>query len=137
MISKNGSVYVDVDLVGSKAKRLVGNKRERRLRIATWNLCSDHKQKEVGELLAKHNLDVAGQESWEKEETRIEVEGYKWFGKPRSKQNSLRGEGGVGFIVHECLANEVEFIISVKYVESVWMKVRSDRGRDSMCVYAY
>ena len=90
-----------MDLVGSKAKRLVGNKRERRLRVATWNfsgLCSDRKQKEVGELLVKHNLDVvAGQESWEKEESRIEVEGYKWFGKPRSKQNSPRREGGVGW----------------------------------------
>ena len=40
---------------------LVGNKRERRLRVATWNfsgLYSDHKQNEVGELLAKHNLYV-------------------------------------------------------------------------------
>ena len=39
----------------------MGNKRERRLRVATWNfsrLCSDRKQKEVGELLVKHNLDV-------------------------------------------------------------------------------
>ena len=34
---------------------------------------------------------VAGQESWEREDTRIEVEGYKWFGKPRSNQNSRRG----------------------------------------------
>ena len=102
-------------------------------------LCSDCKQKEVGELVAKHNLDVvAGQESWEKEESRIEVEGYKWFGKPRSKQNSPRGEGGVGFLVRECLANEVEFINSVKYEESVWMKVRSERGREALyigCVY--
>ena len=74
-------------------------------------LCSDRKQKEVGELLAKHNLDVvAGQESWEKEESRIEVEGYKWFGKPRINQNSPKGEGGVGFLVRECLASEVEFI---------------------------
>ena len=77
------------------------NKQERKLRLATCNysgLCSDRKQKEIGELLAKHNLDVvAGQESWEKEETRIDFEGYKWFGKPRIKQNSLRGEGGVGF----------------------------------------
>ena len=85
--------------MGSKAKRLMGNKRVRRLRVATRNfsrLCSDRKQKEVRELLAKHNVDVvAGQESWEKEETRIEVEGYKWFGKPRSKQNIPRGEGRV------------------------------------------
>ena len=131
-----------MNLVGSKAKRLVGNKWERRLRVATWNfsgLCSDRKQKEVGELLAKHNLDVvAGQESWEKEESRIEVEGYKWFGKPRSKQNSPRGEGGVGLLVCECLANEVEFINSVNYEECVWMKVRSERGREALyigCVY--
>ena len=138
---QNGSVYVDVDLVGSKVKRLVGNKRERRLRVASWNftgLCSDCKQKEVGELLEKHNLDVvAGQESWRKK-TRIEVEGYNWFGKRRSKQNSPRGEAGVGFLVRECLANEVEFINSVKYEESVWMKVRSERGREALyieCVY--
>ena len=90
-------------------------------------------------MLAKHNLDVvAGQESWENEETRIEVEGYKWFGKPRSKQNSPRGEGGVGFLVRKCLANEVEFINSVKNEESVWMKVCSERGREALyigCVY--
>ena len=61
--------------MGSKTKALVRNKQERKLRLATWNfsgLCSDRKQKEIGELLAKHNLDVvAGQESWEKEETRM------------------------------------------------------------------
>ena len=138
---QNNRVYLDVDLVGIKAKMLVANKRERRLRVATCNfsgLCSDRKQKEVGELLAKHNLDVvAGQASWEKEETIIEVECYKWFGKPRSNQNSPRGEGGVGFLVHECLANAVQFINSVKY-ESVWMKVLSERGREALyigCVY--
>ena len=39
--------------------------------------------KEIGKLLAEHNLDVGtDQESWEKAETRIDVEGYKWFGKP-------------------------------------------------------
>ena len=46
----------------------------------------------------------------------------------------------VGFLVRECLANEVEFINSVKYEESVWMKVRSERGREALyigCVYAY
>ena len=71
------------------------------MKVATWNfsgLRSDRKQKEIGELLVKHNLDVvAGQESWEKEETRTHIEGYKWFGKPRINQNSLRGEGGGGF----------------------------------------
>ena len=124
-----------MDLVGNKAKTLLGNKWERKLRVATWNfsgLCSDPKQKEVGKWLAKHNLDVvAGQESWEKEETRIDVEGYKWFGKLRSNQNCPRGEGGVGFLVRECLINKVEFINSVKYEESVWMKVHSERGREA------
>ena len=133
---QNDRVNVDVDLVGRKAKTMVRNKRERKLRLATWNfsgLCSDRKQKEIGELLAKHNLDVvAGQESWEKEETRIDVEGYKWFGKPRIKQNSPRGDGGVGFLVRECLVNEVEFINTVKYEESVWMKIRSERGREAL-----
>ena len=112
--AQNDTVNVDVDIVGSKAKALVRNKRERRLRIATWNfsgLCSDRKQKEIGEILVKHNLDVvAGQESWEKVETRIDVEGYKWVGKPSINQNSPRGEGGVGFLVRECLVNEIEFI---------------------------
>ena len=67
-------------------------------------LCNDRKQKEIGELLAKHNLDVVvGQESLEKEETRIDAKGYNCFEKPRINQNSPRVEGGVGFLVHECL----------------------------------
>ena len=37
---------------------------------------------------------VAGQESWEKEGNVIAVDGYTWFGKPRSDQKSQRGEGG-------------------------------------------
>ena len=130
------------NLVEGKVKALAGNKRERRLRVATWNfsgLGSERKQKEVEELLVKNNIDfVAGQESWEREDTRIEVEGYKWFGKPRNNQTSQRGEGGVGFLVRECLVSEVEFITSVRYEESVWMKVRGERGRSALyigCVY--
>ena len=99
--AQNDRVNADVDLVGNKAKTLVRTKRERILKVAMWNfsgLCSDRKQKEVGELLAKHNLYVvAGQESWEKGETRIHVEGYKWFGKPLIKQNSPIG-GGRGWV---------------------------------------
>ena len=80
--------------------------------------------KEVEELLAKQNLDVVtGQESWEKKKTRIDVEGYKWFEKPCSNQNSPRGDGGVGFVVCKCLVNDVEFIKNINYEESVWMKV--------------
>ena len=31
------------------------------------------------------------------------------------------------FLVRECLVSEVEFITSMEYEESVWMKVRSRR----------
>ena len=134
-------VDFDLELVSSKVKTL-GDKKERRLRVATWNfsgLCSERKQKEVGELLAKNNIDiVAGQESWEKEDSRINVEGYKWFGKPRSNQNSQRGEGGVGFLVRECLVDEVECIVSVNYEESIWMRIWAQRGREALfvgCIY--
>ena len=63
----------------------------------------------------------------------VNVDGYKWFGKPRIDRKSRRGEGGVGFLVRE----EVEFIRDVRYEESVWMKVRGGRGKVLMlCVYA-
>ena len=61
-----------------------------------------------------------------------------WFGKPRIDQNSRRGEGGVGFLVRECIAEEVEFITDVRYEESVWMKVQGGRGKEALylfCVY--
>ena len=55
------------------------------MKVATWNfsgLYSEHKQ-EVGELLVENNRDiVAGQEFWEKEDSKIEANGYKWFKKP-------------------------------------------------------
>ena len=64
-----------------KVKGLIGNKRVRRLWEATWNfseLGGECKQKEIGELLPKNNADVVtGQESWKREDTRLEVEGYK------------------------------------------------------------
>ena len=133
------TLHVDVNLVEGKVKALGGNKREKRLSVATWNFSgpgSERKRKEVEELLAKNNIDdVAGQESWEREDTTIEVEGYKWFGKPRNNQT---GEGGVGFLVRECLVSEVEFTTSVRYEETVWMKVRGERGRSALyigCVY--
>ena len=100
-------------------------------------LCSERKQKEVGELLLKLNLDVvAGQESWEKEGKVIAVDGYTWFGKLRSDQKSQRGEGGVGFLVREYILGK--FITNARYEESVWMKVRGGRGREVLyicCVY--
>ena len=102
---------VDVIAVEEKIKAVTGNKCERKLRIGTWNfagLCSERKQKEVGQVLEKLNLDVvAGQESWERDGSVVSVDGYKWFGKPRNNQKSLRGEGGVGFLVRECLVDEL------------------------------
>ena len=81
---------------------------------------------------------VAVQESWEKEDFKIDIDAYKRFGKPRTSQRSQRGEGGVGFLVRESMVSEVEFITAVAYEESVWMKVRGERGRLALyigCVY--
>ena len=81
---------------------------------------------------------VAGQETWERKDKVVNVDGYKWFGKPRIDQNSRKGEGGVGFLVRECIAEEVEIIRDVRYKESVWMKVRGGRGKEALylcCVY--
>ena len=39
--------------------------------------------------------------------------------KSRTSQRSQRGEGGVGFLVCECLVGEVDFIIRASYEECV------------------
>ena len=44
-------------------------------------------------------------------------------------------EGGVGFLVRECLVSEVEFITAVAHEESVWMKVREGWPLYIGCVY--
>ena len=66
-----------MDSVGLKTKVL----ESKMLRLATWNvsgLCSEHKQKEIAHLLACNSIDiVAVQESWEKEDSKIDVDGYE------------------------------------------------------------
>ena len=37
-------------------------------------------------------------------------------------------------MVRACLVSEVEFITSVRYEESVWMKVRGERGRSALYI---
>ena len=50
---------------------------------------------------------------------------------------SRRGEGGVGFLVRECIAEEVEFIRDVRYEESVGTRWERERSFVLMlCVYA-
>ena len=80
---------------------------------------------------------VAAQESWERKDSVIEVQGYKWLGKPRKIQNSKRGEGSVGFLIRECLLAEVEFITNINLEESAWIKVRGGRGKESFWMYLY
>ena len=130
-----------VDSVALKTK-VLASKMRKQLRLATWNvsgLCSERKQKEIADLLACNSIDiVAVQESWEKADSKIDIDGYKWFGKSRTSQRSQQGEGGVGFLVRECLVSEVELITAVVHEESVWMKVRGERGRLALyigCVY--
>ena len=68
-----------MDSVALKTK-VLASKIHKQLRLATctWNvfgLCSERKQKEIGELLACNSIDiVAVQESWEKEDSKIDVE---------------------------------------------------------------
>ena len=130
-----------VDSVALKTK-VLASKMRKQLRLTTSNvsgLCSERKQKEIADLLACNSIDiVAVQESWEKEDSKIDIDGYKWFGKPRTSQRSQRGVGGIGFLVRECLVSEVEFITALVHEESVWMKVRGERGRLALyigCVY--
>ena len=115
--------------------------REYGLRVGSWNisgLCSKCKQKEVSEVLNKHKLDiVAGQESWERESSVIDVQGYKWLGKPRKIQNSKRGEGGVGFLIRKCLLAEVEFITYINLEDSACVKVRGGRDKESLLLDAF
>ena len=133
---------LNIDVVRQEACEVQRVRFARKLKIATWNfagLCSEREQKEISEVLNRVKVDiVAGQETWERKDKVVNVDGYKWFGKPRTDQNSRRGEGGVGFLVRECVAEEVEFIRDVRYKESVWMKVRGGRGKEALylcCVY--
>ena len=125
----------DVHVVESVAlkTKVLASKMRKQLRLATWNvsgLCSECRRKEIANLLARNSINiVAVQELWEKEDSKIYIDGYKWFGKPRTSQWRQRGEGGVEFLVHECLGSEVEFITAVAYEESVWTKVQGERGR--------
>ena len=48
--------------------------------------------------------------------------------------SGLRGNRGLGFLGFECLVKEVEFINNVKYEKSMWMKVNSDRGRETLYI---
>ena len=44
----------------------------------------------------------------------------------------------MGFLVKECLASGVELIKDVNYEESMWIKVKGERGRNTLflgCVY--
>ena len=85
----------------SQISKSVPKIEHRGLRTGTWNfqgLCSDKNALEIGEVLSKNHIDIiGGQESWELDNSKIYVPGYKWFGKPRESIKGKRGEGGVGF----------------------------------------
>ena len=113
---------LNIDVVRQEACEVQRVRFARKLK----GLCSERKQKEISEVLNRVKVDiVAGQETWERKDKVVNVDGYKWFGKPRIDQNSRRGEGGVGFLVRECIAEEVED------VESVWMKGEGKK----LCTY--
>ena len=90
-IKKRNYVEVPQDVLQSRS----ACHHEYGLRVGSWNffgLYNKCKQKEVSEVLNKLKMAiVAGQESWEKKGSVIEVQGYKWLGEPRKIQNSKRG----------------------------------------------
>ena len=65
-------------------------------------LCSECKQKEIGELLACDS--VAVQESWEREDSRMDINGLVSLILVKGVRE---WEGGIGFLVHECLESKV------------------------------
>ena len=93
------------------------NIKQRGLTIGSQNfqgLCSGRKALEIGEVLSKNHINiVGGQESWELNNSKIYVPGYKWFGKPREGIKGKRGEGGVGFLAGDLLMEDVIIIINV------------------------
>ena len=131
---------IDMNKIRNQVR--VAERGERKVRVA-WNfygICSQRKQKEVAGVLKKNNIDVcAGQESWEKEDSKVSVDGYKRFRKPRQgSSESRRGEGGVGFLAKECFASGVELIEDVNYKETMWIQFKGEIGRNTLflsCVY--
>ena len=125
----------------SESKKSVTQMKRRGLRIGTWNfqgLCSDRKALEIGEVLSKNHIDIiGGQESWELDSSKINVPGYKWFGRPRENVKGKRGEGGVGFLVSEPLLDDVTIIKNVKCTETIWLRIRIRKRVDLYigCVY--
>ena len=67
-----------MDSVAFKTK-VLASKMRKQLWLATWNvsgLCSERKQKEIADLLACNSIViVAVQESWEKEDSKIDISG--------------------------------------------------------------
>ena len=102
----------DSDCVRAKVGSLGKFTVKRRLRVAILGIFQgcvvNVNKKQLGEYLVKDDIYVvAGQESWEKEGSRIHVDGYKWFGKSHSSQTSQRGEGRVGVLLRGCLVSKV------------------------------
>ena len=66
---------------------------------------------EVEALLKEEGIMILGvQETWLKSTSpQIRIPGYDWFGVNKDVKGSVRGEGGVGFLVHSSLVEGVKF----------------------------
>ena len=63
---------------------------------------------EIGEFLSKNHIDiVGGQERWELDNSKINVPGSKWFGKPSEDIKGKREERRVGISVSELSMKDV------------------------------
>ena len=63
---------LNVDVVRQEVSEVQRVRFARKLKVVTWNfsgLCSEHKQKEISEVLNRVKIDiVAGQETWERKD---------------------------------------------------------------------
>jgi len=90
---------------------------------------------QVGCTLHSLGLHIVGvQESHEDSRSVIQVPGFRWFGKPRQG----RSKGGMGFLVLEALISEIEIFSDDSHLESIWLRLKGNRGQCSWfigCVY--
>jgi exonuclease III len=72
---------------------------------------------------------LAIQESWEGQYVISNLQGYRWYGRPRDDKR-----GGVGFYIHASLANSIQIFRHTSLGDSIWVKVKGKGNTTAMCI---
>jgi len=92
------------------------------LNVEGWRTAAD----EVEAILREKEIMILGvQETWLKPDSLDvpNISGYSWFG-AYVNSNSNRGEGGVGFLVHNSIANDVKFVTPSRDSRVILLELR-------------